>query len=158
VSGRYPRSRRRTPSNACTPAITWATTTHVQNRWPGSRFAMSAMRPQTHPTVNTPTTANPTYSWTFGIGRGVYGARDRILGDVVPTRRTDVLAAAIVGLFVVPMAAALLLRHDPPVDLAVYLLAGRMFATGGHLYADGWGSVLAHPLPYTYPPLWAALV
>jgi alpha-1,2-mannosyltransferase len=74
------------------------------------------------------------------------------------TRRTDALAAAIVGLFVVPMAAALLLRHDPPVDLAVYLRAGRMFATGGGLYADGWGSVLAHPLPYTYPPLWAAIV
>jgi alpha-1,2-mannosyltransferase len=73
-------------------------------------------------------------------------------------RRTDVIAAAIVGLFVVPMAAALLVRHDPPVDLAVYLHAGRMFATGGGLYADGWGSVLAHPLPYTYPPLWAAIV
>ena len=74
------------------------------------------------------------------------------------TRRTDALAAAIVGVFVVPMAAALLIRHDPPVDLAVYLRAGKMFATGGGLYADGWGSVLAHPLPYTYPPLWAAIV
>lgn len=73
-------------------------------------------------------------------------------------RTIDLLAPAIVAVFVVPMAAAMMLRHDPPVDLAVYLHAGRMFASGGGLYADGWGSVLAHPLPYTYPPLWAALM
>ena len=83
---------------------------------------------------------------------------DRILGDVLRARRTDVLAVAIVAVFVVPMAVALTVRRDPPVDLAVYLQAGRMFAIGGGLYGDGWGSLLAHPLPYTYPPLWAALV
>jgi alpha-1,2-mannosyltransferase len=73
-------------------------------------------------------------------------------------RRTDLLALAIVGLFVVPMAIATMLRQAPPVDLAVYLRAGRTFVEGGALYADGWGAVLAHPLPYTYPPLWAAIV
>ena len=73
-------------------------------------------------------------------------------------RRTDLLALGILGLFVVPIAAATMLRQAPPVDLAVYLQAGRTFVTGGALYADAWGSVLAHPLPYTYPPLWAALV
>jgi alpha-1,2-mannosyltransferase len=73
-------------------------------------------------------------------------------------RRQDLIALAIIGSFVVPMAAAMALRRSPPVDLAVYLLAGKMFATGGGLYADGWGSALAHPLPYTYPPLWAAIV
>jgi alpha-1,2-mannosyltransferase len=88
----------------------------------------------------------------------VYGPQDRILGSVIRARRTDVIAVAIVAAFVVPMAVALTLRHDPPVDLAVYLQAGRMFALGGGLYGDGWGSLLAHPLPYTYPPLWAALV
>jgi alpha-1,2-mannosyltransferase len=88
----------------------------------------------------------------------VYGRSDRILEAVMRARRTDVLALAILAAFVVPMAVALLLRHDPPVDLAVYLQAGKTFATGGGLYGDGWGSLLAHPLPYTYPPLWAALV
>jgi alpha-1,2-mannosyltransferase len=73
------------------------------------------------------------------------------------TRRNDLVALAIIGLFVVPMAAATMVRTAPPVDLAVYLRAGRMFASGGGLYGDGWGSVLAHPLPYTYPPLWAAI-
>ncbi len=73
-------------------------------------------------------------------------------------RRQDLFALAIIGVFVVPMGVAMVLRHTPPVDLAVYLLAGKMFATGGGLYGDGWGSTLAHPLPYTYPPLWAAIV
>jgi alpha-1,2-mannosyltransferase len=73
-------------------------------------------------------------------------------------RRTDLLALGVLALFVVPLAAATMLRDAPPVDLAVYLRAGRTFLTGGALYADGWGAALAHPLPYTYPPLWAALV
>lgn len=73
-------------------------------------------------------------------------------------RRTDLLALGVLALFVVPIVAATMLRQAPPVDLAVYLQAGRTFVTGGALYTDGWGSVLAHPLPYTYPPLWAAIV
>jgi alpha-1,2-mannosyltransferase len=73
-------------------------------------------------------------------------------------RRQDLLALAIIGVFVLPMAVAIAVRPTPPVDLAVYLRAGRMFLTGGGLYEDGWGSALAHPLPYTYPPSWAAIV
>jgi alpha-1,2-mannosyltransferase len=73
-------------------------------------------------------------------------------------RRQDLVALAVIGLFVVPMAVAMWVRPTPPVDLAVYLHAARSFASGGGLYGDGWGSALAHPLPYTYPPLWAAIV
>src|SRR5436309_9703102 len=73
-------------------------------------------------------------------------------------RRSDLLAFAIVALFVVTMAVALMVRHDPPVDLAVYLRAAKMFSAGQGLYGDQWGSALAHPLPYTYPPFWAALM
>jgi alpha-1,2-mannosyltransferase len=82
----------------------------------------------------------------------------RILDIRMRARRSDLLALAIIGVFIVPMTVATLVRPTPPVDLAVYLQAGRMFATGGGLYGTGWGSVLAHPLPYTYPPLWAAMV
>ena len=42
-------------------------------------------------------------------------------------------------------------------DLDVYLLAGRWFARGGDVYAHHFGRTLATPLPYTYPPLWAAV-
>ena len=73
-------------------------------------------------------------------------------------RRNDVVAIAILGLFLVPMLVLMGVRHTPPVDLDVYLRAGRMFATGGGLYGPNWGSPLAHPLPYTYPPVWAAIV
>jgi len=73
-------------------------------------------------------------------------------------RRNDVIALAILGLFLVPMLALMGVRHTPPVDLDVYLRAGRMFATGGGLYGPNWGAPLAHPLPYTYPPVWAAIV
>jgi alpha-1,2-mannosyltransferase len=73
-------------------------------------------------------------------------------------RRNDVVAIAILGVFLVPMLVLMSVRHTPPVDLDVYLRAGRMFATGGGLYGPNWGAPLAHPLPYTYPPVWAAIV
>jgi len=44
-------------------------------------------------------------------------------------RRNDVIALAILGLFLVPLLALMGVRHTPPVDLDVYLRAGRMFAT-----------------------------
>ena len=44
----------------------------------------------------------------------------------------------------------------PMKDLDVYLLAGRAFGKGADLYADGFGHGLSTPLPYTYPPSWAA--
>ena len=44
----------------------------------------------------------------------------------------------------------------PMKDFDVYLLAGRAFGHGADLYADGFGRGLSTPLPYTYPPSWAA--
>jgi alpha-1,2-mannosyltransferase len=73
------------------------------------------------------------------------------------TRRTWVTALVILAVFIVPLLVLLSL-HGPPVDLAVYQLAGKMFASGGGLYESPWGTSLAMPLPYTYPPLWAAVM
>jgi len=41
-------------------------------------------------------------------------------------------------------------------DLEVYLLAGRRFGDGATLYGEHFGQALPTPLPYTYPPMWAA--
>jgi alpha-1,2-mannosyltransferase len=73
------------------------------------------------------------------------------------TGRIRLAALAIIGVFLVPLLV-LLSFHGPPVDLAVYQLAGKMFATGRGLYENPWGTTLAAPLPYTYPPLWAAFM
>ncbi len=48
------------PIDACTPATTWATTNHDQNRSPGASFLIQAAAPQIHPTLKIATTANPT--------------------------------------------------------------------------------------------------
>lgn len=45
----------------------------------------------------------------------------------------------------------------PSIDLYVFLLAGEEFVRGGELYEPGFGSRLAVPLPYTYPPVLAAI-
>ena len=52
------------PISAWRPATTCTTVTQTQNRSPGSRFAIHAIRPHTQPTVNSATTKNPTYLWT----------------------------------------------------------------------------------------------
>jgi alpha-1,2-mannosyltransferase len=72
--------------------------------------------------------------------------------------RRHQLAILIAAAFFVPMAVLIAGRSTPPIDLAVYLRAGTMFRSGGGLYEQGWGSPLAVPLPYTYPPAWAAIV
>jgi len=77
-----------------------------------------------------------------------------VVGDL----RRYLAGIGIVSLFLIPMLVFLIARHNPPSDLAVYQLAGRMFATGGGLYDNPWGTSLAVPLPYTYPPFWAAAV
>jgi alpha-1,2-mannosyltransferase len=46
----------------------------------------------------------------------------------------------------------------PKLDIDVYLLAGREFFREGGLYEEGFGTPLHTPLPYTYPPVWAAIV
>ena len=61
------------PIAAWMPAIACATTSQVQKPCPGSRLRISATSPHIQPTVKTISTRNPTYLWTSGIGRGVYG-------------------------------------------------------------------------------------
>jgi len=73
--------------------------------------------------------------------------------------RSRLVALVVMGALLVVWLQMIALRSVPPIDLAVYLRAGRMFAAGGGLYDQGWfGPPLVTPLPYTYPPLWAAVV
>jgi alpha-1,2-mannosyltransferase len=62
------------------------------------------------------------------------------------------------GAIVAFAAVASALRPHAPVDLAVYLRAGQRFVVDGVLYGPHWGAALERPLPYTYPPLWAAMM
>ena len=71
-------------------------------------------------------------------------------------RRERLIGLWLLGGFLLAMAIFALRQAAPPLDLAVYLRAGRMFSSGGGLYEPGWGSPLAYPLPYTYPPVLAA--
>jgi len=74
------------------------------------------------------------------------------------SRRNRIVTSTLFGAFVVVMLLLMTVRPAPPVDLAVYLRAAKMFATGGGLYDNSWGSALAVPLPYTYPPVWAGVL
>lgn len=74
------------------------------------------------------------------------------------SQRNRIITTTLFGAFVVFMLVVMTVRPTPPVDLAVYLRAAKMFATGGGLYDNGWGGALAVPLPYTYPPVWAGLL
>ena len=66
------------------------------------------------------------------------------------------VAAAIGVLTIGTMVVIAVGIGGPMKDLEVYLLAGRAFGRGADIYAAGFGHVLATPLPYTYPPSWAA--
>ncbi len=72
-------------------------------------------------------------------------------------RRNAVLAVAIV-LVAAAVIATIALGVGTTKDLDVYLLAGRRFADGAGLYGDRFGQTLTTPLPYTYPPMWAAVM
>jgi alpha-1,2-mannosyltransferase len=72
-------------------------------------------------------------------------------------RRTTALAAAIV-LAASGAIATIALGVGTMKDLDVYLLAGRRFAEGAGLYGEHFGQSLTTPLPYTYPPMWAAVM
>jgi alpha-1,2-mannosyltransferase len=76
----------------------------------------------------------------------------------VPTRRQWVLAAIVLVASVALMLFITVGTTGPMIDVDVYLLAGQGFFHGVDLYRDGFGSTLATPLPYTYPPVWAAVV
>jgi alpha-1,2-mannosyltransferase len=66
------------------------------------------------------------------------------------------VAAAIGVLTIGTMIVIAVGIGGPMKDLEVYLLAGRAFGRGADIYAAGFGHALATPLPYTYPPSWAA--
>jgi alpha-1,2-mannosyltransferase len=70
-------------------------------------------------------------------------------------RRSAVLAAAIL-LIATGVIVTIALGVGTMKDLEVYLLAGRRFADGAGLYGGHFGQALPTPLPYTYPPMWAA--
>ncbi len=73
-------------------------------------------------------------------------------------RREWVLAAVVLVTSVALMLFITVGTTGPMIDIDVYLLAGQGFFHGVDLYRDGFGSTLATPLPYTYPPVWAAVV
>jgi alpha-1,2-mannosyltransferase len=72
-------------------------------------------------------------------------------------RRSAVLAAVIV-LVAAGVIIAIALGVGTMKDLEVYLLAGRRFGDGATLYGPHFGQGLDTPLPYTYPPMWAAVM
>ncbi len=76
----------------------------------------------------------------------------------MPPRRQWVLAAVVLVASVALMLFVAVGTTGPMIDIDVYLLAGQGFFHGVDLYRDGFGSTLATPLPYTYPPVWAAVV
>jgi alpha-1,2-mannosyltransferase len=66
-------------------------------------------------------------------------------------------AAAAIGVLTIGTMLVIAVGIGGPMkDLDVYLLAGRAFGHGADLYRDGFGHGLSTPLPYTYPPSWAA--
>jgi alpha-1,2-mannosyltransferase len=78
-----------------------------------------------------------------------------LAGIPADERRPAALAAAIV-LVTALVIAIIALGVGTMKDLEVYLLAGRHFADGANLYGVRFGQTLTTPLPYTYPPMWAA--
>ena len=76
----------------------------------------------------------------------------------VALARPRVAGLVVLAVFIVPMLLITVGTIGPMIDVDVYLLGGREFFRGAGLYQDGFGSTLATPLPYTYPPLWAAVV
>jgi alpha-1,2-mannosyltransferase len=63
---------------------------------------------------------------------------------------TVILAAASAVILTIALGAGVM------KDLEVYLAAGRRFGDGASLYGEHFGASLPTPLPYTYPPMWAA--
>ena len=70
-------------------------------------------------------------------------------------RRNAIIAAAIL-VTASAVILAIALGVGTMKDLEVYLLAGRRFGDGATLYGEHFGHALPTPLPYTYPPMWAA--
>lgn len=74
------------------------------------------------------------------------------------SRYERVSALVLLCLLLSPLMLWYEMRGFAPIDLDVYLAAGRAFIRGEGLYQPGFGQGLARPLPYTYPPFLAALM
>jgi alpha-1,2-mannosyltransferase len=70
--------------------------------------------------------------------------------------RRNAIIAVLIVIAASAVIATIALGVGTMKDLDVYLLAGRRFGDGATLYGDHFGQALATPLPYTYPPMWAA--
>jgi alpha-1,2-mannosyltransferase len=73
-----------------------------------------------------------------------------------PAERRQAIVAAAIVLVAAAVIGSIALGVGTMKDLEVYLLAGRKFADGASLYGGRFGRSLTTPLPYTYPPMWAA--
>ncbi len=62
------------------------------------------------------------------------------------------------GAVVVVLFVLVVIWPHAPLDLSVYVQAGRVFVHNGALYGPNFGRILGFPLPYTYPPPLAALM
>ena len=70
--------------------------------------------------------------------------------------RRNAIIAVLIVIAASAVIATIALGVGTMKDLDVYLLAGRRFGDGATLYGDHFGQALTTPLPYTYPPMWAA--
>jgi len=79
---------------------------------------------------------------------------------VLPTRaeRRSAVLAVLILLAAAGVIFAVALGAGTMKDIEVYLLAGRRFGDGATLYGQHFGQGLDTPLPYTYPPMWAAVM
>jgi alpha-1,2-mannosyltransferase len=74
------------------------------------------------------------------------------------TERRYAVVAGVIVLVAAGVIMAIALGVGTMKDLEVYLLAGRRFAGGATIYGTHFGQGLDTPLPYTYPPMWAAVM
>jgi alpha-1,2-mannosyltransferase len=72
--------------------------------------------------------------------------------------RTRLALAACVIVAGIAAIMAIAFAEGTTKDLDVYLLAGQRFAHGATIYGDHFGRSLTEPLPYTYPPVLAAVL
>ncbi len=72
--------------------------------------------------------------------------------------RRDVAIGALIFCAAIAAVTALTFASGTAKDLDVYLLAARRFADGGSVYGSHFGRSLTEPLPYTYPPVLAAVL
>jgi alpha-1,2-mannosyltransferase len=76
--------------------------------------------------------------------------------DIPRAERRNAIVAAVILAAAAAVILTVALGVGTMKDLEVYLLAGRRFGDGATLYGEHFGQGLATPLPYTYPPMWAA--